>query len=104
MKEKAKQTFIEARVTNAADGSKGTRDEEEKDGNAEERTNNGPKENDHSGHPLNRIANGLRNFGIGILDVERSDVSGIRNFMRDWRDGTVSSNWNNYLPQKLNSK
>ena len=77
----------------------------EKDGNAKERTgNNGPKERDHSGHPVNQIANGLREVGIGILDVERAAVSGIRNFMRDWRDGTVSSNWNNYLPQKLNSK
>ena len=76
----------------------------EKDGNAKERTGNGPKERDHSGHPVNLIANGLREVGIGILDVERSAVSGIRNFMRDWRDGTVSNNWNNYLPQKLNSK
>ena len=53
---------------------------------------------------MNKIANGLREIGIGILDVERSAVSGIRNFMRDWRDGTVSSNWNNYLPQKINTK
>ena len=38
---------------------------------------------------MNVIANGLRHFGIGILDVERSAVSGIRNILRDWRDGMV---------------
>ena len=51
-------------------------------------------------HPLNDFANGLREFSIGILDLERSAVAGIRNLMRDWRDGSVSNSWDNYVPQR----
>ena len=57
---------------------------------------------DRSGHPVNMIANGLRELGIGILDVERSAASGILNFMRDFSNGSMKYGQRNYLPQKLN--
>ena len=71
----------------------GKEDEKEKDKDVEKRT----KKRDH---PLNDFANGLREFSIGILDLERSAVAGIRNLMRDWRDGSVSNSWDNYVPQR----
>ena len=71
----------------------GKEGENEKEKDVEERT----KKRDH---PINDFANGLREFSIGILDLERSALSGIRNLMRDWRDGSVSNRWDNYVPQR----
>ena len=85
-KEEDKQKLPEVRSGVGKEGEK-----EEKD--VEKRT----KKRDH---PLNDFANGLREFSIGILDLERSAVAGIRNLMRDWRDGSVSNSWDNYVPQR----
>ena len=79
-KEKNTQKLLDINVANVASGTK----EEAigKEGNAEERTNSGLNEQNHSEHPVNIFASGLRKFGIGVLNVERTAVSGLRNFMR----------------------